>query len=124
MPIGKKIYEVLSNKYSETKEEKRKRVEDKKRNKDGKVEVPIPATTNNYKTNLPRVARSLNFHPTNQTKRLVSETEGKPVVNASTDVSKLVHKPAPAAKSPLDMAGAGAIKPKEEKKKRGRPAKK
>lgn len=109
MPQGKDIYNVLS-----------KKMKDKQRRK-GKP--TIPPTINNYAVNKPTFAKSLNKHPKpDEKKRVVSPNEGKPAVNASSDVERLIHKPSP--KKILDPALA-AIKSVDlgEKKKRGRPKK-
>lgn len=122
MPKGKEIYEDLSKKYAERRAARTKRAESKNRDKDGK---PIkPATINNFKVNKPTRARSVNFSPIPPKLRKISKTEGQPVVNASTDVKKLIHKPKPAVTSPLDNPTAGAIKEETTppaRKRRGRP---
>ena len=122
MPKGKDIYEDLSKKYAERKEARKKRAELKLKDKDGN---PVkPATINNFEVNKPLNARSLNFIQGPVKRRKISPTEGKPVVNASTDVKKLIHKPKPVVKSPLDNPTAGHIKEEtapKTKKPRGRP---
>lgn len=125
MPKGKDIYEDLSKKYSEKREARRKRMEAKSKDSDGN---PIkPAAISNFKVNKPTNARSLNFPQVQPPRRKISKTEGQPVVNASADVKKLIHKPRPVMTSPLDNPTAGAIKEEaapKAKKKRGRPTKK
>ncbi len=122
MPKGKKIYEDLSKKYAERREARMKRLELKAKDKDGN---PIkPPTISNFKVNRPLIARSLNFPQGEVKRRMISETEGKPVVNASADVKGLIHKPKPVMQSPLDNPTAGAIKEEAAPKKRGRPSKK
>jgi len=121
MPKGKDIYEDLSKKYFERRRarEELSRLADV--DEDGK---PIPpAKVDNFRVNKPKMARSLNFQPGVPKRRNISPKEGKPVVNASTDVKKLIHKPKPVAKTPLDNPTAGVIKDTGEtpKKKRGRP---
>ena len=74
--------------------------------------------------NKPQRDRSLNFSPIPPKLRKISKTEGKPVVNASTDVKKFIHKPKPASQGPLDNPTAGAIKEETAppaRKRRGRP---
>lgn len=121
MPKGKKIYEDLSKKYTERREARKRRVEEKARDKDGK---PIkPVTINNFKVNKPMMARSLNFSQAPVKLRSISKTEGRPVVNASFDVKRLIHKPKPIVRSPLDNPTAGVIKEESlSKKQKGRPS--
>jgi hypothetical protein len=108
MPKGKGIYEDLSKKYSTRREERRKRTEAKSKDKKGN---PVkPAVINNFKVNKPQNARSLNFPQVEQKLRKIGKEEGKPVVNASSDVKKFIHKPKPVTLSPLDNPTAGAIK--------------
>lgn len=124
MPKGKEIYEDLSKKYAERKEARKKRAESKAKDKSGKPRA-VP-TVSNFDVNKPTMARSLNFPQGEIKRRVISKTEGKPVVNASTDVKKLIHKPKPAYKGPLDNPTAGAIKEDvapTTKKPRGRPKK-
>ena len=109
MPKGKKIYEDLSKKYAERKEVRRKRSELKLKDNDGK-----PSIINNFKTNKTTFARSLNFSQASPKLRKISKEEGKPAINASTDTKKLIHKPKPIIKSPLDNPTAGVIKQKKE----------
>lgn len=122
MPKGKGIYEDLSKKYAERRAARRKRAESKNRDKDGN---PIkPPLINNFKVNKPLNARSLNFPQAPVKRRKISPTEGAPVVNASTDVKRLIHKPRPAMTGPLDNPAAGVIKEEASpKKRRGRPPK-
>lgn len=110
MPKGKDIYSVLSKKQKD---------KDKRKGK-----PTPPPVVNNFKVNKPTFARSLNQHPqADEKKRVVSPAEGKPTVNAKSDVKKLIHKPG--AEEGLDPA-SGAIKSSDlgDKKKRGRTSKK
>lgn len=108
MPKGKKIYEDLSKNYANRRDARRKRMEEKIKNNNG--EPFKPAVINNFKVNKPTMARSLNFSQEPVKLRSISKTEGNPVVNASTDVKRLIHKPKPANVGPLDNPTAGAIK--------------
>lgn len=116
MPIGKDIYDVLSKNYSKrrkNKEELRKKELDK--NKRPKA----PALVDNFKVGAPRVARSLNIQPIEDVKqRKISPDEGKPVVNANTDVKKFIHPPKAMDKHPLNQPEAGVINPKNIKSRR------
>jgi len=120
MPKGKDIYEDLSKKYFERRRAREALSKAADVDEDGK---PIPpAKIDNFRVNKPKMARSLNFQPGEPKRRKISPTEGKPVVNASTDIKKLIHKPKAVAKTPLENPTAGVIKDTEgAPKKRGRP---
>ena len=121
MPKGKKIYEDLSKKYSERREARRKREADKLKAAKGPT---TPPSVNNFKVNNPQFAKSRNFPAVPEKRRNISKQEGQPVVNASADVKKFIHKPKTIIKSPLDNPTAGVIKEEAPvKKTRGRPPK-
>ena len=120
MPKGKKIYEDLSKKYAERRRNKENRVKDKTKNREG----PLGSTiVSNFEVNKPTIARSLNFPKVAARRRQISNTEGKPVVNASMDIEKLIHKSRSIAKSPLNSPTAGVIRGEEAPRRRGRPSK-
>jgi len=120
MPKGKDIYEDLVKGYFNKRKARQELSRQANVDKDGK---PIPPPTiDNFRVNKPMMAKSLNAYPDAVKRRKISTQEGKPVVNASTNVKKLIHKPKLKLKNPLDNPTAGVIKDDGPlKKKRGRP---
>ena len=123
MSKGKEIFDGFLKKIAARKEMARKKSLDK----GGKSKSP--PSVNVFKTNKPTIARSLNIHPTPPVERNISVNEGRPTVNASSDVDGLIHKPKQINRHPLDNPTAGHIeekyirKSKDAKGKVGRPKK-
>jgi hypothetical protein len=121
MPKGKDIYSVLSKKHAA----KQKRIKEAAElRKKKKTKAVAPPKVDNYQSK-PTFAKSLNYHPRiNEIQRKISPNEGRPVVNASQDVDRFIHKPK--QNKGLD-AGLAAITKEdlvvEAPKKRGRPRK-
>lgn len=120
MPIGDKIYEVLSKKHGQ----RLKRME----------ELPLsvvnlpPPSVDNYKMNIPNVSKSSPSSLANVAKeeRLISPTEGMPAVNGESGqaiVDKYVVPVVSKIETLNPEDAAINLTPEVKKKKGGRPKK-
>ena len=113
MPKGKAIYDDFSKNFASRRREKDER---RKKELDEEGNPKPPPSVCNNKVNKPRVARSLNIQPVPiVSKRNTSPNEGKSIVNASKDMTGLIHKPKQIKKHPLMQPEAGVISPKTAK---------
>lgn len=122
MSRKKKVHDLLSPKIA-SKRSAKKEAAQKEYDKrlvairNGEEDPGVPAKVNNYVVNKPlfgphKIKRKKNV-PVKR--RKISPNEGKPAVNAKTNVEKLIHKPLPKAVSVDPTAGAIEVRPKSKK---------